>query len=170
MKVSRDLDKPRRFKLGSGEYEAQPGEDLFYNRKTGQYELRNAVGGGRSAGRGGLTAEELRDIDEAKEIAEYRKRPDYFGYEDYTPSGRAALKAYNKAAEKAKDSVKPKRAQPYSPSAAKVAQQAQRETASEIQRETRGKAGSASSGKYAKGGSVRGNGCAQRGKTRGTMR
>ncbi len=78
MKVSRDLDKPRRFKLGSGEYEAQPGEDLFYNRKTGQYELRNVVGGGRSAGRGGLTAEELRDIEEEGITTERKiKRGDY---------------------------------------------------------------------------------------------
>ena len=110
--------------------------------------------------------------DEAQEMAEYRKRPDYFGYEDYTPSGRAALKAYNEAAVKTKDSVKRKYAPPYSPSAAKVAQKAQREAASEIQRETRGKAGSASSGKYAKGGSVsyRADGCCKKGYTKGKMR
>ncbi|MEI6881873.1 MAG: hypothetical protein WCK82_11170 [Bacteroidota bacterium] len=108
-----------------------------------------------------------------QEMVEYRKRPDYSGYEDYTPSGRAALSTYNTAAEKAGDFVKRKDGPPYSPSAAKAAQQSQRDTASEIQRETRGKVGSAASGKYAKGGSVsasrRADGVAQRGKTKGRM-
>jgi hypothetical protein len=98
------------------------------------------------------------DMDAEERIA-YRKKPDYTGYEDYTPSGRAALKAYNQAMRIAKD-----------PSAAKKAQAAQRETAAEIKRETRG---TVPEGRYAKGGSVsaskRADGIAQRGKTRGTM-
>ena len=58
MKVDRDLDKTRYFTLGSGTYEAKPGEDLLYDKKTG-YQIRNVVGGGRSAGRGGATAAEM---------------------------------------------------------------------------------------------------------------
>jgi hypothetical protein len=79
MKVNRDLDKPRDFSLGSGRtITAKPGEDLFYNRATGQYEMRSAVGGGRSAGRGGATAEELRDYEEEGITTERKiKRGDY---------------------------------------------------------------------------------------------
>ena len=79
MEVNRDLDKPRDFSLGSGRtITAKPGEDLFYNRSTGQYEVRSAVGGGRSAGRGGATAEELRDYEEEGITTERKiKRGDY---------------------------------------------------------------------------------------------
>jgi hypothetical protein len=77
MKVSRDLDKTRRFTLGSGTYEAKPGEDLLYDKKTG-YQIRNVVGGGRSAGRGGPTAEEMRDAEEEGITTERKmKRGDY---------------------------------------------------------------------------------------------
>ena len=109
-----------------------------------------------------------KDVEETEERIAYRKQPDYFGYEDYTPSGRAALAAYNKAAEGAKDMKPRKKAPPYSPSAAKKAQAAQRETAAEIKRETRG---TVPEGRYAKGGSAssRADGCAKRGKTRGKM-
>lgn len=106
---------------------------------------------------------------EAEETIEYRKRPDYFGYEDYTPSGRAALKEYV-AAEKTADDMKEREGSPpYSPSAAKKAQAKQREVASEIKRESRR---TAQEGMYSKGGSVssaskRADGCAQRGKTKG---
>ena len=89
--------------------------------------------------------------EEVKDRLAYRKQPDYYGYEDYTPSGRAAIAAYSKAAEGAKDMVKRKYSPPYSPSAAKKAQAAQRETADEIKRETRG---TVSEGRYAKGGRV----------------
>lgn len=76
MKVSRDLDTPRDFSLGSGRtITAKPGEDLFYNRATGQYEVRSAVGGGRSAGRGGATAEELRDYEEKGSTTERKIKP-----------------------------------------------------------------------------------------------
>ena len=102
-----------------------------------------------------------------KELREYRKQRNYTGYEDYTPSGRVALRTYNKASETAKDWGKPPGGPVYSPSAASKAQRAQREYANEIQRETRGKAGSADSGKYAKGGKI--DGCAQRGKTKGRV-
>ena len=115
---------------------------------------------------GGKVSEE-----EIKELIAYRKQPDYFGYEDYTPSGRAAMAEYNKAVEGAKDMVKRKGSPPYSPSAAKKAQAAQREAADEIKRETRGKV---SEGRYAKGGKVpsaskRADGAALRGKTRGKI-
>ena len=86
MKVSRDLDKPRTFTLGSGSYQARPGEDLSYNRKTGQYEVRNAVGGGRSAGRGGPTAEEMRDVEEEGITTERKIKRG-----DYGPSGAAPM-------------------------------------------------------------------------------
>jgi len=89
--------------------------------------------------------------EEVKDRLAYRKQPDYYGYEDYTPSGRAAIAAYSKAAEGAKDMVKRKYSPPYSPSAAKKAQAAQRETADAIKRETRG---TVSEGRYAKGGRV----------------
>ena len=109
-----------------------------------------------------------RDVALAEEIIAYRKRPDYYGYEDFTPSGRAALRAYNEAEVKATDRKKPKdgRSYPFSPSAAKKAQAVQRETAAEIKRETRG---TVPEGMYAKGGSAssRADGCVQRGKTRG---
>ena len=115
------------------------------------------------------TSKELDAQQEAQETLEYRKRPDYFGYEDYTPSGRAALNEYNKAAQNAKDMTKQKGRPPYSPSAAQKAQAKQREVSSEIKRETRG---TVAEGSYAKGGSVssaskRADGCAQRGKTKG---
>ena len=108
-----------------------------------------------------------------KELIEYRKRPDYTGYEDYTPSGRAALAAYNKAEARADDMTPVNPDEPsgrrYSPSAAKKAQEAQREAAAEIKRETRG---AAQEGEYAKGGKIgsasrRADGIAKRGKTRG---
>lgn len=59
MKVDRDLDKPRVYTTGSGPWNLRPGEDLFWNKEKRKYEVRNAVGGGRSAGRGGPTAEEM---------------------------------------------------------------------------------------------------------------
>ena len=58
MKVSRDLDQTREYTLGSGTYVAKPGEELVYDPKTG-YQMRNVVGGGRGAGRGGPTAKEM---------------------------------------------------------------------------------------------------------------
>tara|TARA_R110000868_G_C10447389_1_gene726012 strand:+ start:60 stop:431 length:372 start_codon:yes stop_codon:yes gene_type:complete len=77
MKVSRDLDKTREFTSGSGTYVARPGEDLIYDPKTG-YQMRNVVGGGRSAGRGGATAEEMRDVEEEGITTERKmKRGDY---------------------------------------------------------------------------------------------
>lgn len=104
---------------------------------------------------------------EAEERLEYRKKPDYIGYEDYTPSGRVALRKYNEEAQKADDIVRPKRGPAYSPSAAQKAQAAQREAAAEIKRETRGKV---PEGEYARGGYVKAaDGIAQRGKTKGRI-
>ena len=110
-----------------------------------------------------------------KEMAEYRKRPSYHGYEDYSPSGRAAIRDYNK-------NENPKRAvmgihnnYPVDPVALKKSQSVQREVMNEGRRETRGtvpaaalKKGGAVK-KMANGGSVskRADGCAQRGKTKG---
>ena len=77
MKVSGDIDKTREFTLGSGTYVARPGEDLRYDKDTG-YQIRNVVGGGRSAGRGGPTAEEMRDAEEEGITTERKiKRGDY---------------------------------------------------------------------------------------------
>jgi hypothetical protein len=112
-----------------------------------------------------------------KENEEYRKKPEYYGYEDYAPSGRAALRHYNQEAEKTdiKDYVKRKDGPPYNPTVAKKAQAVQREVMNEGRRETRGtvpaaalKKGGAVK-KMASGGSVskRADGCAQRGKTKG---
>jgi len=105
-----------------------------------------------------------------KENEEYRKKPYYNGYEDYTPSGRAALRHYNQEAEKTdiKDYVKRKDGPPYNPTVAKQAQAMQREVMNEGRRETRGKVPAAA---LKKGGSVssRADGCAQRGKTKGKI-
>ena len=103
------------------------------------------------------------------ERLEYRKKPDYFGYEDYTPSGRVAIRKYVKEAENAKDFVKRKDSNPYSPSAAKKAQAAQREYEAELKRVSRG---TAQEGTYKKGGKVgsaskRADGIAKKGKTKG---
>jgi hypothetical protein len=126
---------------------------------------------------GGGVAAETPEYD--AEIAKYRKDPGYTGYEDYAPSGRVALNTYNDAAKGAKDYVVHKGTRLYSKSAAKQAQDAQREYNSELRRETRGmvpKERLASGGKvkaFAKGGAVsasrRGDGIAQRGKTRGRV-
>ena len=79
MEVYRDLDKPRMFSTTAGtELTARPGEDVFWNKEKQKYEVRNAVGGGRSSGRGGATAEELRDYEEEGLTTERKiKRGDY---------------------------------------------------------------------------------------------
>jgi hypothetical protein len=118
MKVSRDLDKTRQFTLGSGTYEAKPGEDLLYDKKTG-YQIRNVVGGGRAAGRGGPTAEEMRDAEEEGITTERKMKRG-----DYGPSKTAPTEPMPKPVKKA--------------------------------------AGGMAKG-YAKGGSVKGSGCEQRG-------
>lgn len=115
--------------------------------------------------KGGCTKKYAEGGDVDQEVVEYRKSPKYTGYEDYTPSGRAAMRTYNEEEKGAKDIVRRKGQQPISPSAAKKAQATQRETASEIKRETRGMV---PEGRYAKGGRI--DGCATKGKTRGTMR
>jgi hypothetical protein len=74
-----------------------------------------------------------------KENEEYRKKPEYYGYEDYTPSGRAAIRHYNDVnSDNPKDYVKQKYSIPYDPVAAKKAQAVQREVMNEGRRETRG--------------------------------
>jgi hypothetical protein len=97
-----------------------------------------------------------------KENEEYRKKPEYYGYEDYTPSGRAAIRHYNDVnSDNPKDYVKQKYSIPYDPVAAKKAQAVQREVMNEGRRETRGTVPAAA---LKKGGSI--DGCAMRGKTR----
>jgi hypothetical protein len=83
---------------------------------------------------GGMSEKDMKD-NEA-----YRKKPEYYGYEDYAPSGRAALRHYNQEAEKTdiKDYVKRKDGPPYNPTVAKKAQAVQREVMNEGRRETRG--------------------------------
>jgi hypothetical protein len=95
MKVSRDLDKTRQFTLGSGTYEAKPGEDLLYDKKTG-YQIRNVVGGGRSAGRGGPTAEEMLDAEEEGITTERKMKRG-----DYGPTKTAPTEPMPKAVKKA---------------------------------------------------------------------
>lgn len=84
MKVSRDLDKTREFTLGSGTYVARPGEDLIYDKDTG-YQMRNVVGGGRSAGRGGPTAEEMQDAEEEGITTARKIKRGYYGKPGMAP-------------------------------------------------------------------------------------
>ncbi len=122
---ARELDKTRDFTLGGGrKMTAKPGEDLYYNKATKQYEMRNAVGGGRSAGRGGATAEELRDNEEAGITTERKIRRGDYGRPGAAPG----------------DLMPP------------------------VKKAAGGKVKA-----YAKGGSVRGDGCATKGKTKGRM-
>jgi hypothetical protein len=103
------------------------------------------------------------------ETAAYRKKPEYYGYEDYAPSGRAALRHYNAVnSDNPKDFVKQKYSIPYDPVAAKKAQAVQREVMNEGRRETRGTVPAEA---LKKGGSVssRADGCAVRGKTKGRI-
>jgi len=107
--------------------------------------------------------------DDRADLAKYRKEKDYFGYEDYTPSGRVALDTYNKAEKDLgyKPMVKRKGAPSYNPKAAEKAQKAQREYSSELKRETKH---TIPSEELRKGGSVRGCGIARKGLTKGKMR
>jgi hypothetical protein len=82
---------------------------------------------------GGMSEKDMKD-NEA-----YRKKREYYGYEDYTPSGRAAIRHYNDVnSDNPKDYVKQKYSIPYDPVAAKKAQAVQREVMNEGRRETRG--------------------------------
>ena len=133
--------------VGAAGYGIKKGIDLLRKRKPKTF----VKPGDRKEPKLGMNKGGKVSEEDAEERISYRKQPDYYGYEDYTPSGRAAMAEYNKAVEGAKDMVKRKGSSPYSPSAAKKAQAAQRETADEIKRETRGKV---SEGQYAKGGRV----------------
>ncbi len=113
MKVSRDLDKPRRYTLGpdTQPVHGRPGEELTYNAKERRYEVKSVVGGGRSAGVGGPTAAQMApkpkpkpkpaptpmDIDQLSALPPEKRRP----YEkkaekqtlrDYPPAKKAAPK------------------------------------------------------------------------------
>jgi hypothetical protein len=103
----------------------------------------SAADKGRKFGKGGgmkKYAEGGMSEKDKTETAAYRKKPEYYGYEDYSPSGRAALRHYNQEAEKTdiKDYVKRKDGPPYNPTVAKKAQAVQREVMNEGRRETRG--------------------------------
>ena len=79
----------------------------------------------------------MSDLDKTK-MSKYRKQPDYEGYEDYAPSGRAALEVYNKNDTPKRRIAPPKPGYPnYDPVAAKKAQSVQREAMNEGRRETR---------------------------------
>ena len=108
---------------------------------------------------------------EAAELRKYRNSKDYGGYEDYAPSGRAAIEAYNKASAGSKElapGVDGRQA--YSPKGAAAAQKAQRDTMNELKRESRG---TVPDEELKKGGKVkkyaRGGGIEIRGKTKGKM-
>jgi hypothetical protein len=73
-----------------------------------------------------------------KDNEAYRKKPEYHGYEDYTPSGRAAAETYFSDPARHSNRVKLKGGVPYSPEVAKKAQAVQREVMNEGRRETRG--------------------------------
>jgi hypothetical protein len=130
----------------------------------------SAADKGRKFSKGGDMATKPMSDADRKEIADYRKKPEYHGYEDYAPSGRAALRHYNQEAEKTdiKDYVKRKDGPPYNPTVAKKAQAVQREVMNEGRRETRGTVPAEA---LKKGGSVssRADGCAVRGKTKGRI-
>lgn len=76
-----------------------------------------------------------------REIDEYRDRKSYFGYEDYSPSGRAAIQAFKDAGGDMStvSRTDPRRLGGSDRRALNAAQKAQRETMNEGRRETRGK-------------------------------
>lgn len=106
------------------------------------------------------------DAADESDVNRYRSEKRYTGYEDFTPSGRSALKTYNKADADSgyKPRVEVSGGIPYNPVAAKKAQKAQREVMNEGVRETKR---TVPSYKLASGGTVRGGGLELRGKTKG---
>jgi hypothetical protein len=105
------------------------------------------------------------------ELEEYRDSPRYIGYEDYTPIGRKALKAYNKA-ERGDDMDVP---EPYTPATSRAGRKAAQDVLRKDREQTKpfenvDEMGNA----YKKGGSVssasrRADGIASKGKTRGKV-
>jgi hypothetical protein len=94
---------------------------------------------GRKFSKGGEMAKKPMSEKDMQENEAYRKKREYYGYEDYTPSGRAAIMHYNDVnSDNPKDYVKQKYSIPYDPVAAKKAQAVQREVMNEGRRETRG--------------------------------
>ena len=90
---------------------------------------------------GGMSEKDIKDNEE------YRKKPTYYGYEDYTPSGRAAIKSYserNVGRDVPSRMIREDKNDPpgwgrlYDPVAAKKSQAIQREVMNEGRRETRG--------------------------------
>ena len=100
-------------------------------------------------------------------VREYQNEPGYTGYEDDTPEGRKALKAYNKAA-RADDNEVPSRGRKVSKAGVKAA----RGVIGEHQEKMKPSENTNPMGDtYRKGGKVksasaRADGCACRGKTR----
>jgi hypothetical protein len=113
-------------------------------------------------------------------ISDYRKKKYYTGYEDDSVSGKAALEKYNELEKESPSDIRKMPVAggvPYSPSRAEAAQAKQREVMNERRRETKDtvpeerlKKGGAI--KMAKGGMAKCkmDGCAVKGKTKGTMR
>jgi hypothetical protein len=105
------------------------------------------------------------------EMEEYQDSPRYTGYEDYTPVGRKAIKAYNKAARGDDMDV----AEPHSPATSRAGRSAAQEVIRKDREQTKplervDEMGNA----YKKGGKVssasrRADGIATKGKTRGRI-
>jgi hypothetical protein len=104
----------------------------------------SAADKGRKFSKGGEMATKPMSDADRKEMADYRNKPTYFGYEDYTPSGRAAIRSYADRTEVPARMIKEDKNAPlgrgrmYDPVAAKKAQAVQREVMNEGRRETRG--------------------------------
>jgi len=107
----------------------------------------SAADKGRKFSKGGEMATKPMSDADRKEMADYRKKPTYYGYEDYTPSGRAAIQSYserNVGRDVPSRMIKEDKNAPpgwgrlYDPVAAKKAQAIQREVMNEGRRETRG--------------------------------
>lgn len=87
-----------------------------------------------------LRKQELQDA----EIGQYRRDPEYFGYEDRTPSGRVAVRKYFATEGEGKRETMPSAVgsgweTQWTPDAAKRAQKAGSDYANELYRETHGK-------------------------------
>lgn len=100
---------------------------------------------------------------DAADMEEYRKRPDYYGYEDYSPEGRRAITAHN-------EQITASGKEDWSPENRKkaldAAQSIVRNKLPALDAET---SGYKKGGKITSSASKRADGIAKRGKTRGKM-
>jgi len=107
---------------------------------------------------------------DTKETKKYQDSPDYSGYEDYSPEGRMAISAYNKAAENSKyaDQYEVEGSPSRSKSGVEAAKKVIKETRPVGMEKRNIFAKRAVEGKK-QGGSIRGGGCETKGKTKGRM-